>query len=203
MEPDYIHIPTENAIRSIYVRRLEDGRYKLEVDGDIVNLTKRGGKVEVDADEYYVQDGTSFWWFDGEEFIRTEVSIIDANYSTMFMLPPLLMAYAEIWPHVHLVVITRDGARKFTFDDDLSALGIKYRAGGKTGIIDPVIERGEYKKICLTCMNGFRAGIVIQGDIKAVDIITYHGFLSYSFRIPGSGTIELPEVGRIDLSQYV
>jgi len=121
----------------------------------------------------------------------------------MFMIPPLLMAYAEVWPFVNVVAITQDGVKKLTYNVDLSEFEIRYRTGGKTGVISPVIERGAYKKVCLTCINGFKAGIVIRRDTKDVDIVMYNGFLSYSFGRIGNGIIELPEVGRIILSHYV
>jgi len=201
MEPDYIHVPVKDAIRSIYVKRLEDGKYDLEIDGNVVRLIKRGNEVEIDVDEYYVQDGADFWWFDGERLSKIDVAIVEANYSVMFMIPPLLMAYAEVWPFVNVVAITQDGVKKLSFGNDLSEFGIRYRAGDKTGVISPVIERGAYEKVCLTCINKFKAGIVIRSDTRDVDVITYFGFLSFG-RI-GNGIIELPELGRIDLSQYL
>lgn len=203
MEPDYIHIPAKDAIRSVYIKQLKDGKYNLEIDGDVVHLIKRGNVVEVDVDEYYIQDGIEIWWYNGEELNKIDVSIIEANYSVMFMIPPLLMAYAEVWPFVNIVAITQDGVKKLTFGNDLSELGIRYRIGGKMGVISPVIERGAYERVCLTCINGFKAGIVIRSDTKDVDVITYFGFLSYGFGRIGNGIIELPELGRIDLSQYL
>jgi len=157
MEPEYVHVPTKNGVRSVYISPLEDGKYQLEIDGDVVQLVKRGNTVEVDVDMYYVQQGLDFWWFDGEEFYKIDVAIIDANYATAFMNPRLLMAYAEVWPFINVIVVTQNGIRKFTFGDDIRELGIRY-AGHKTGIISPVVEeRDSYKKVCLTCIDGFKA----------------------------------------------
>jgi len=205
MKPDYVHVPTEYGVRSVYVPFLEDGEYELEIDGSTVRLVKRGSKVVVDADEYYIQQGPEFWWFDGEELIKIDVSSVDANYSTAFMSPSLLMAYAELWPSVSIVLITTGGrVKKLAFGDDTREFGIRYRAGGKEGVLSPVVEdRGEYKKVCLTCIREFLAGIVIDKDTRSVDVITHHGILSYGFGRFGNGVIVLPEVGCINLLQYV
>jgi len=231
--PDYIHIFTRYGIASIYVEKLKNGVYEFEIGRERIRLIKRGpNDIKIDADEYIIQEGTTFWWVancggeedsaeaeidevgeggDSEtEINEIDVGIIDASDSEVFLGPSLLMAYADMWKHVFIILVTDSGVRKIAFDDDLHSLGLKYRytdeSGGneEVGRISPVVEeRDGYKRVCLTCINGFKAAIVVNGHTKDINIITQRGFFTYNYYVYNKGVVELPDIGRIDIAQYL
>jgi len=197
MEPEFVHVLGRG---SIYVKALPDGKYSFEL-GDEVRIVKRKGKVKVLGNVDVVFQEALDFYYGGKTL---DVAVIEGYDSVMFFAPSgLLLAYAEMRPGRYAVVFTDYGVRKFSYGDDVKNLGLKYRSGGRADYLSPVIEeRDGYRRVCLTCVSGFNAAFVIYKELQDVDVITYYGFLSFKYGWRGS-VVELPGIGRVDVSQLV
>jgi len=90
----------------------------------------------------------------------------------------------------------------------LQELGLRYKAEGESGYLNPVYKakRGErrYKVVCLTCLRDLGWAVIFRrvkwthrGVEYDAEVFTPNGYLAYDIRY-----VEIPDHGKLDLEEW-